>query len=114
MDAARWHHLQAMFHRAVELPGPAQRLFLLLDRGVQEAQGLSSEPASAGGPLSGLGSIYQKPGKLDRADALLRSGLERRIAVFGKDNAETALHQPEKAQQYRTELAAADSKVAVR
>lgn len=71
-------------------PGDSLRVITLLDRGVLEAQDLNSEPAVQAELYQTLGSIYQKLGKLDRADALLSSGLNSRISIFGKDSAETA------------------------
>jgi tetratricopeptide (TPR) repeat protein/predicted Ser/Thr protein kinase len=71
-------------------PGDNLRVITLLDRGVQEAQDLNSEPSVQAELYQTLGSIYQKLGKLDRADSLLGSALDRRISLFGKDSAETA------------------------
>jgi tetratricopeptide (TPR) repeat protein len=72
--------------------GPASdlRVITLLDRGVQEAQDLNNEPSVQAELYETLGSIYQKLGRLDRADSLLRSGWERRISLFGKDSTEAA------------------------
>lgn len=72
--------------------GPAEslRVIDLLDRGVLDAQALKNEPAVQAELYQTLGSIYQKLGKFDRADALLQSGLEQRRAVFGQDSAEAA------------------------
>jgi serine/threonine-protein kinase len=71
-------------------PGDNLRVITLLDRGVQEAQDLNSEPSVQAELYQTLGSVYQKLGKLDRADSLLSSALERRIFLFGKDSAEAA------------------------
>lgn len=71
-------------------PGDSLRVITLLDRGVLEAQDLNSEPAVQAELYQTLGSIYQKLGKLDRADALLSSGLNSRISLFGKDSAGAA------------------------
>src|SRR5580698_432638 len=72
--------------------GPADnlRVISLLDRGVQEAQSLNGEPTVQAELYQTLGSIYQKLGKLDRADALLSLALERRKSIYGKDHAEVA------------------------
>jgi eukaryotic-like serine/threonine-protein kinase len=71
-------------------PGDNLRVITLLDRGVQEARDLNSEPAVQAELYQTLGSIYQKLGKLDRADSLLGAGLERRVSLFGKDSFEAA------------------------
>ncbi len=71
-------------------PGDNLRVMTLLDRGVLEAQDLNSEPAVQAELYQTLGNVYQKLGKLDRADFLLQSGLDRRTSLFGKDSAETA------------------------
>jgi serine/threonine protein kinase/tetratricopeptide (TPR) repeat protein len=95
-EAARTQRIQRfmlnLFEGGDKEAGPADnlRVITLLDRGVQEAQDLNGEPAVQAELYQTLGSIYQKLGKLDRADTLLGSGLKRRTALFGKDSAETA------------------------
>ncbi len=86
------HFMLNLFEGGEKETGPADnlRVITLLDRGVQEAQDLNSEPSVQAELYQTLGSIYQKLGKLDRADSLLNSGLERRISLFGKDSAEAA------------------------
>ena len=71
-------------------PGDNLRVITLLDRGAQEARELNSEPSVQADLYQTLGSIYQKLGKLDRADSLLSSALERRTSLYGKDSAEAA------------------------
>jgi tetratricopeptide (TPR) repeat protein len=72
--------------------GPADdlRVVSLLDRGVQEARALNSDPAVQAELYGTLGGLYQKLGKLHKADALLRASLDRRKALYGPDNAEVA------------------------
>jgi len=95
-EAARTQRIQRfmlnLFEGGEKETGPADnlRVITLLDRGVQEAQDLNSEPSVQAELYQTLGSIYQKLGKLDRADSLLSSGLERRISLSGKDSAEAA------------------------
>jgi serine/threonine-protein kinase len=95
-EAARTERIQRfmlnLFQGGDNQAGPADnlRVITLLDRGVQEAQDLNNEPAVQAELYQTLGSIYQKLGTLDRADSLLRSGLDRRISIFGKDSAEAA------------------------
>ncbi len=63
--------------------GPAEdmRVVALLDRGVQEAESLSGEPAVQAELQHTLGGLYHKLGQLDQADRLLRSALDRRKAL---------------------------------
>ena len=95
-EAARTQRIQRfmlnLFEGGDKEAGPADnlRVITLLDRGVQEARDLNSEPAVQAELYQTLGSIYQKLGKLDQADTLLNSALERRTSLFGKDSAEVA------------------------
>jgi serine/threonine protein kinase/tetratricopeptide (TPR) repeat protein len=66
------------------------RVVTLLDRGVQEARSLDTEPAVQAELFETLGGIYQKLGKYDRADSLLQSALHTRQMTFGADSVETA------------------------
>jgi len=72
--------------------GPADdlRVVTLLDRGVQEARALDAEPAVQAELYETLGGIYQKLGKLDRADPLLQEALAKQKSIFGPDSLETA------------------------
>jgi len=58
----------------------------LLDRGVQNARTLSAEPIVQAELYQTLGNMYQKLGKYDQADSLLRSSLDRRKAIAGPDS----------------------------
>ncbi len=95
-EAARTQRIQRfmlnLFEGGDKEAGPADnlRVITLLDRGAREARELNSEPAVQAELYQTLGNIYQKLGKLDRADTLLSSALERRINLFGKDSAEAA------------------------
>ena len=95
-ETARTQRIQRfmlnLFEGGDKESGPADnlRVITMLDRGVLEAQDLNNEPAVQADLYQTLGSIYQKLGKLDRADSLLNSALERRISLFGKDSVETA------------------------
>jgi serine/threonine-protein kinase len=64
--------------------GPAEdlRVVALIDRGVQEAQSLQSEPAVQAGLYQTLGVVYRNLGKLDQADSLLQLALNRRRALL--------------------------------
>ena len=72
--------------------GPAGSLsaVALLDRGVQNARTLNAEPAVQAELYQTLGNMYQKLGKYDQADALLRLSLERRRSIAGPDSREVA------------------------
>jgi serine/threonine-protein kinase len=71
-------------------PGDSMRVVTLLDRGVQEAQSLNGDPKVQAELYQTLGTIYDQLGKFDRADALLRSALDRRKSLFGPDSTEVA------------------------
>ncbi|TMF33734.1 MAG: tetratricopeptide repeat protein, partial [Chloroflexi bacterium] len=83
------HFMLNLFQGGDETVGPADslRVVTLLDRGVQEAQSLDGEPAVQAELRETLGSLYQKLGKLDRADTLLRTALDQRRSMSGSDDA---------------------------
>ena len=58
----------------------------LVERGVQEAGALDSEPAVQAELYQTLGSIAEKLGKLEQAESLLKLSLEKRRAHFGPDH----------------------------
>jgi len=60
--------------------GPAEdlRVVTMIDRGVPEAQALNGEPEVQADLYQTLGTMYQKLGKLDRADTLLQLSLKQR------------------------------------
>ena len=95
-EAARTQRIQRfmlnLFRGGDEAAGPADtlRVVTLLERGVKEARSLDSEPDVQAELYQTLGSIYQKLGKFDRADSLMRSALERRRSLFGTDSREVA------------------------
>jgi serine/threonine-protein kinase len=70
--------------------GPADSLHVvtLVDRGVQEARSLTSEPVIQAELFQTLGGIYGKLGNLGRADTLLLDALAQRRAVQGDSSAE--------------------------
>jgi tetratricopeptide (TPR) repeat protein len=85
-EAARTGRIQRfvtqLFQGGDQAAGPAESLQVvtLIDRGVQEARSLTSEPAIQAELFQTLGAIYQKLGKLDRADTLLLEALRTRTA----------------------------------
>lgn len=93
-EAARTQRIQRfmlnLFQGGDEAAGPAEnlRVITLVDRGVQEARTLDAEPVVQAQLFQTLGDIYQKLGKLEQADSLLHSALEKRKTLFGPDHAE--------------------------
>ena len=71
-------------------PGDSMRVVTILDRGVQEAQSLNSDPKVQAELYQTLGTIYDQLGKFDQADSLLHSAVDRRKALFGPDSVEVA------------------------
>ncbi|MBZ5704183.1 MAG: serine/threonine-protein kinase [Acidobacteriia bacterium] len=86
------HFMLNLFQGGDEAAGPADslRVVSLLDRGVQEARALDGEPEVQAELYETLGGIYQKLGKFDQADSLLRSALDQRRKIFGLNNPEVA------------------------
>jgi serine/threonine-protein kinase len=71
-------------------PADSLRVVTLVDRGEQEARALDREPLVQAELFQTLGGIYQKLGKLDRADALLQASLETRRAQLKGDAPDVA------------------------
>ena len=95
-EAARTQRVQTfmmnLFQGGDEAAGPADdlRVVTLIDRGVQEAQGLNSDPKVQAELYLTLGDIYRKLGKLDRAEPLLSRALGQRKTLFGPESPEVA------------------------
>jgi serine/threonine protein kinase/tetratricopeptide (TPR) repeat protein len=95
-ETARTRRIQqfmlTLFQGGDAAAGPAEnlRVVSLLDRGVEEARGLDKEPAVQAELYATLGSIYEKLGRFDQADKLLRSALVERRSLYGPDNAQVA------------------------
>ncbi len=62
-------------------PSSDLRVATLLDRGVAGAKALNQDPQAQAELLRTLGDVYQKLGRLDQADTLLVSALDRRRDV---------------------------------
>jgi serine/threonine-protein kinase len=86
------HFMMNLFQGGDEAAGPSDsmRVITLLDRGVQEAQVLNTEPEVQAELYQTLGGIYQKLGKFDKADSLLNSALDERKKLFGPDSRQVA------------------------
>ena len=95
-EAARTQRIQKfmtnLFQGGDSAAGPADslRVVTLLDRGVQEAESLNTEPEVQAELYGTLGSIYQKLGKYDQADSLLQKALNHRKSLFGPDSPQVA------------------------
>lgn len=95
-EAARTQRVQqfmmSLFQGGDASVGPAadMKVLTMVDRGVQQAQALSTDPNVQAELYGTLGTIYQKLGKLDQSDSLLQQGLQERKSLFGPDSAEVA------------------------
>jgi serine/threonine-protein kinase len=61
----------------------------LVDRGVREARSLSGEPTIQAALYQTMGSLYQRLGRHDRAEELLRSSWNVRVQLVGPDHPDT-------------------------
>jgi eukaryotic-like serine/threonine-protein kinase len=95
-QAARTDRIQRfmlrLFNGGEKDAGPADdlRVVTIVDRGRQDAQMLDREPLVQAELYYTLGGIYQKLGKLDQADQLLRSSIEMRRTLLGADAPDVA------------------------
>jgi eukaryotic-like serine/threonine-protein kinase len=93
-QAARAQRIQGfmlnLFNAGDKEAGPSDslRVVSLLDRGIQEARALDREPAVQADLYQTLGGIYEKLGKFDQADTLLRAALDQRRALGGTASAD--------------------------
>jgi tetratricopeptide (TPR) repeat protein len=98
-EAARAQRIQRftlnLFNGGDKEAGPADnlRVLSLLDRGVREARSLDREPAVQADLYRTLGGIYQKLGKFDQADMMLRAALEQRESIAGAISADVVESQ---------------------
>ena len=67
-------------------PSGSLQAVTLLDRGALTARTLGSDPVVQADLYQTLGNMYQKLGKSDQADKMLRSALDRRKALAGPDS----------------------------
>jgi serine/threonine protein kinase/tetratricopeptide (TPR) repeat protein len=95
-EAARTQRIQRfmmnLFQGGDETVGPSDslRVVTLLERGVEEAKTLNTDPKVQAELYLNLGRIYQQLGKIGEADSLLRSALEQRRTLFGQNSPEVA------------------------
>lgn len=71
-------------------PSNGLRVVSLLDRGVQEATVLNSDPETQAELYENLGRMYMMLGKFQKADELLRLGLEKTKLAVGPENPKVA------------------------
>lgn len=95
-EAARTQRIQQfmtnLFQGGDQEAGPSDdlRVVTIVDRGVQQAKALTSDPKIQAELYHNLGGIYQKLGRYDQAETLMRSALEEDKSLFGADSAEVA------------------------
>ena len=95
-EAARTQRIQqfmtSLFQGGDEAAGPSDslRVVTIVDRGVQQAKSLNSDPKVQADLYANLGAIYQKLGRYEQANTLLQSALEERKMIFGADSSEVA------------------------
>ncbi len=95
-EAARTQRIQRfmmnLFRGGDEAVGPADslRVVTLVERGVQEAKTLNTDPQAQAELYENLGLIYQKLGKFSDADALLQSALKQRRSIFASNSPQVA------------------------
>ena len=95
-EAARTERIRQfmtnLFQGGDEAAGPSDslRVITIVDRGAQEAKTLDRDPKVQAELYENLGNIYQKLGKFEPADSLLRSALDQRRSLFGADSPEVA------------------------
>ena len=86
------HFMLDLFGGGDKEAGPAHdlRVVTLIDRGAQEARTLHAEPEVQADLFMTLGNMYEKLGKFDRADSLLKSARKIRASITGAFSVETA------------------------
>jgi serine/threonine-protein kinase len=94
-EAARTQRIQQfmanLFQGDAEAgPSDSLRVVTIVDRGVQEAKTLTSDPKVQAELYENLGGIYQNLSKYEAADSLLSSALAQRKSIFGVDSPEVA------------------------
>ena len=96
-ESARAQRIQRFTARLLqgddEMSGSADslRVLTLIDRGLHEARSLSAEPGVQAEFLLTLGGAYQKLGRMDRADSLLRASLAQRKSLLGPSHPDVAV-----------------------
>jgi eukaryotic-like serine/threonine-protein kinase len=95
-EAARTERVQRLmtniFQGGDALAGPhvEMKVTEMLERGVLEAEAMTSDPSVQAELMHNLANIYRQLGILDKADALYGKSLDRRTEVFGRNSPEVA------------------------
>jgi tetratricopeptide (TPR) repeat protein len=95
-EAARTRRIQRfmleLFGAADKQAAPSNdlRVVTLLDRGAHEAAVLKSDPETQAELYENLGRMYRMLGKFEKADELLRLGLDKMKVALGPDNPKVA------------------------
>lgn len=95
-EAARAERVQRFMQSLFEggdpsaAPADTLRVLTLVDRGLREVRGLEGDPRTQSELLLTLGGLYQKLGKLDRADSLFQASLSERRARTGPGSPEAS------------------------
>lgn len=81
-----------LFRGGDQEAGPANdlRVVTLIDRGVEQARGLTKDPEAQAELYRTLGDVYQKLGNLEKADSLLQTALDQRRSRLGPGHANVA------------------------
>lgn len=85
--------MTSLFQGGDAAAGPQDnlRVVALLDRGRREAQSLNDEPEVQADLYGTLGSLYQKLGNLDQANAMLTSALDLQKSLHGPSSAQAGI-----------------------
>jgi serine/threonine-protein kinase len=84
--------MQSLFEGGDNTAAPADtlRVLTLVDRGLQEVRSLEGDPKTQSELLLTLGGLYQKFGRLERADSLFQASLAERRSRAGSGSPEVA------------------------
>jgi eukaryotic-like serine/threonine-protein kinase len=77
-------------HDLEAAPATDMKAAALLDRGVEDAGSLRSDPATQADLYETLGAMYDRLGKFDQADKLFSIALDKSKTGFGPESAKTA------------------------
>ena len=95
-EAARVERVQRFMQSLFEgddpsvAPADTLRVLTLVDRGLQEVQSFSGDPLLHSELLLTLGGLYQKLGRLDRADSLFKAAFAEREMYAGSWSGEVS------------------------
>jgi serine/threonine-protein kinase len=96
IEAARAERVQRFMQSLFEggdptaAPADTLRVLTLVDRGLQEVQSFAGDPRTQSELLLTLGGLYQKLGRLGRADSLFQAALAERRGRAGQGSGEVS------------------------